>query len=300
MKSPDKCKFFLYSHQGRKFLQILAACALTNTDALVCYIHILKSLDAHNWHWLFCGVLYLGTVACSSALSKISQAAISEGLLFFADSNHWDDSCNDKWKVRYGALLALTEVYQHFHNEPHGTVAREALENCRNDVNNHPIIEALLEKQITRVPQPQFIRKTHFLFKYCCLNLADHFSDGISDYKSLKKYSKLRNVYFDPTGYIRKKIVLEPALLVESLEKKFANLQTQELSLDPYHQNYKKVHFDPDKDLGENVAMYFEQSKLKKLPENLTPSVLGDSKMHMACTYNIGTANKRKVFQAHK
>ncbi|KAI8928069.1 hypothetical protein BC831DRAFT_450288 [Entophlyctis helioformis] len=92
------------------------------------------------------------------------------------------------WKMRAAAIVSLTEVYQQYRSQPHGLLAREVMSNQRTTHESHPIVCDLLNNPSAIAPQDKNLRRTSFLFKYCCVSLAELYADSQSDYMYLRKY----------------------------------------------------------------------------------------------------------------
>ncbi|KAI8907191.1 hypothetical protein EDD86DRAFT_255376 [Gorgonomyces haynaldii] len=303
-------------HIGNKFIQVLATAAMKDQDAFMMFLEFTKGLSEHHWEWQYLAVLRLGAISCVSESSSIRRQALELGLMQFCQqSDNQADATPESgaqqaWMIRAAAIVGLIEVYQQYHNSPFGLLAREMI-SSRKQHEKHPYVSQLLECPAANIPQVYYTRQLQFLPKYCCMSVAEMYSDSQSDYLYLRKYvetsekqlSKLaqRNkLDFSVLGKKHHSTRPRSARQPDTLSTRKPRLDhLGQLSLDPYHDNYKKVILGPGDKLDTKVNEYFDQFEKKPLPEGLKPSTLSEKhQLHQKPDLPNGTANRRKLFNA--
>ncbi|KAI9203947.1 uncharacterized protein BJ171DRAFT_599498 [Polychytrium aggregatum] len=183
-------------HIGRKFIKLLASASLYNEKASRLFLRVLSRMDRYHWSWLYLAMLSLGVLSLSAETSTIRRIALEEGLMVYCsygDQAGIASTANgthpEAWKVRAGAVSALSEIYYSTRAEAAGLLIRETLEQ-RRVVEQHSHVKMLLDKQSALGPFRCGPRRLSFLFKYICVALAEAYAESQSRYIFLRKYLK--------------------------------------------------------------------------------------------------------------
>ncbi|KAJ1334497.1 hypothetical protein BSLG_007652 [Batrachochytrium salamandrivorans] len=192
--------------------------------------------------------------------------------------------CNT-WTIRAASIVALMEIYQHYGSQPYGLLARETIRNHRS-LEPNSAVQKLLCQPAAIAPQTTKSYRQSFLLKYICISLAETYADTQSDHMYLRKYP------FTPLHCAAISDLWLPVFeaanpSARSSNNRIGHAQRSEskfvpLSILPYHDNHKKVVFDPSKSYNDVFEAYMQGNNGKSLKENPSGA---------ACTTHIASSS---------
>ncbi len=271
------------------------------------FVKLSKQLKTLHWEWHFLSILSFGAIVCSSAYANIRKLVMEEGLLVsLSESDH-----ENSWKERCASVVSLSEIYQQFKSEPHGLVARKAIEG-RARLEKNEIVLGMLKNPKAKSPQQIFTKRMSFLFKHTSVEFAESYVALQSDYQYMKNYiqnvekseakfhQRMKNRIGKGSRIMRshhsKEYTVDPKHLSTRNKQppKFENLKDIKLPSHDYHYQYKNVELDPEiqrlllPDLHDDMSVTLPQLK---------PSIFNHKLQMAQDNLSLNNPNRRKLFQ---
>ncbi|KAJ3369784.1 hypothetical protein HDU91_006908 [Kappamyces sp. JEL0680] len=303
-------------HLGGKLIKLLATAAYSNLDACTMFIKFIAGLEEMHWQWQFQAILLLGAIVCGSPYPNIRKTALEHGLVRFL--NHEGREGHEKdadvsWITRSAAISSLSEIYQLFRTNVFGLLAREVMQQ-RKETEQHPMVRDLLETSKAKTPQEGYVSRISFLFQHTSIAFAETYAALESEYQYMKNYikateknEKRHQLKSKSSGYKGPSRTKQPTLptskrsgadphdmSTRQIHPPFQNLENLVLTVDDYHNNYKRLGFAHDS----YTQLPVETAQLPPLAPSFVSTTAGIITPGQSPAA-VGSHARRKLFNAN-